>query len=141
MARRDSTNRFDNGYLRLLEGERALTKEQHAEALPLLETAYLLGRNNYFLESLAYGYLMSGDLAAAREKYEELITRRELGFESQESWILAHYQLGRISEALADTVQAVEYYGRFLNIWSDGDDELASLTGARIRLQALIGRG
>ncbi len=142
VARRDSTNRFDNGYLRLLEGERALTKEQHAEALPLLETAYLLGRlgrNNYFLESLAYGYLMSGDLAAAREKYEELITRRELGFESQESWILAHYQLGRISEALADTVQAVEYYGRFLNIWSDGDDELASLTDARTRLQALRG--
>jgi tetratricopeptide (TPR) repeat protein len=140
-ARRDTTNRVDKVFFHLLSGEAALAAEQYAEATQQLEMAHTLQADTYTLESLAYGYMMGGDLEAARAKYEELISHRQLGWEGQEYWTLAHYELGGIYEALGDTTRAIEYYDRFLNIWRDGDDELLALMGARIRLQALSGPG
>ena len=140
-ARRDSNNVSDNIFWHLSKGEGAVVAEQYAEATLQLEMAHTLQGDNYTLESLAYGYMMSGDLETARAKYEELISRRQIGWEGQEYWILAHYELGGIYEALGDTTRAIEYYDRFLNIWRDGDDDLLALRAARTRLQALSGPG
>ena len=93
--------------------------------------------DNYPLESVAYGYLMSGDMDQAMAKYEELISHKDFGWEAQEYWIRAHYQLGKIHEEKGNNEKAIQYYQRFLDIWKDADAGLPEVTEAKKRLTKL----
>jgi tetratricopeptide (TPR) repeat protein len=141
-TREDSNNRHDRAALSLIAGEILLARGEFDEAIRQLEIASaLFPRSNYYLESVAYAYLAKGDLDAAKRRYEELITRRDLAAEEQEYWILAHYRLGQIYAEQGDTARAADYYRRFLDIWAEGDDDLVALKDARNWVQGLRGPG
>ncbi|TFG57724.1 MAG: tetratricopeptide repeat protein, partial [Candidatus Aminicenantes bacterium] len=90
-------------------------------------------------ENLAYAFMKKGDNDKAIEKYLEFLKIEPLGYEAQENWILARYELGRLYEQKGQTAEAREYYGRFLEIWKDGDPDLPALGDAKKRLAALAG--
>ncbi|MCH7646286.1 MAG: hypothetical protein IH788_03715, partial [Nitrospinae bacterium] len=93
------SNRGDQAAYKLLSGEVELGRKNYDEAIELFEISNKLNEGNDALESLAYGYLVSGNVDEAISKYQELIARKNLGHEAQEYWILAHKQLGEIYEA------------------------------------------
>ncbi len=68
---------------------------------------------------------------------QDVIAEREIGWEAQEEWILAHYDLGRLYEANADEPNALRHYRDFLDIWSEADPDILSGVDARRRVAAL----
>ena len=134
------SNRGDQAAYKLLSGEVQLGRKNYDEAIELFEISYKLLEGNDALESLAYGYLVSGNVDAAISKYQELIARKHLGHEAQEYWILAHYQLGKIYEAKGEVEKAIEYYQQFVDIWKEGDEDLVDLINVKTRLAELQGR-
>ena len=60
-----------------------------------------------------------------------------LGWEPQESWFLARYELGRLYEDRGDTAHATQYYQELIDLWNNGDSDLVILADARRRLLAL----
>jgi tetratricopeptide (TPR) repeat protein len=132
-------NREDRAAFNILKGEIELAKGNHDKAVELFETAYTLKSDNYTLESLAQGYLMSHDLEQAIQKYEELVSEKSLGWEAQECWIQAHYLLGKIFEEKGDVEKAIQYFQRFFDIWKDADPDIPILIEAKKRLAKLKG--
>ncbi len=122
----------------ILKGEIQLARGNTAEALDLIETGVKLRHDSFTLESLANYYYRTGDLDMAITKYKEIIAiRGSLGWEAQEYWIKAHYNLGKIYEKKGNYEQAIIYYQDFLNIWKEADDDLPELIDARSRLTKL----
>ncbi len=133
-------NRLDRAALKLLQGELELARGNHDRALSLFEMAYKLREDNYALESLANGYLISGQPDRAAEKHEELIGNKSLGWEAQQYWIMAHQRLGRIYLEEERIEKAIEYYDTFLDIWREGDRDLPALVRVKKRLAELKGQ-
>ena len=137
-ARINKGNRSDTAAFNILKGEIQLARGNTAEALDLIETGVKLRHDSYTLESLANYYYNTGDLDMAISKYKELIDlRRSVGWEAQEYWIKAHYNLGKIYEKKGNYEQAIIYYRNFLNIWKDADNDLPELIDARARMKKL----
>ncbi|MDZ7635112.1 MAG: tetratricopeptide repeat protein [Bacteroidales bacterium] len=65
------------------------------------------------------------------------ISRRSLGWEAQDYWIKAHYNLGKLYEKKGNYEQAIICYQDFLEIWNAADDDLPELIDARSRLTKL----
>jgi tetratricopeptide (TPR) repeat protein len=130
-------NRNDRAIVNVLQGEIALTKGNTAEAVELFERAYLLREDIYVLESAANAYYQIKDLDKAVEKYSGIISNVDLGWEAQDCWILAHYQLGKIYEEKGDVEKAIQYYQKFLSLWKDADPGTAKVKDARRRLASL----
>ncbi|MCK4788110.1 MAG: protein kinase [Desulfobacteraceae bacterium] len=135
--RMNEESRNDRVSFNTLKGEIELAKDHYAEAVELLGVAHNLSEGNYALESLAYAYFKKGDMDKAIEKYEHLVANPNLGWEAQEYWIQAHYQLGKIYEEKGDLKKALEYYKRFLDIWKDADSDIPELDDAKQRLAEL----
>jgi len=135
--RMNEESRDDRVSFNILKGEIELAKGNHAEAVELLGIATNLRDDSYVLESLAYAYFKKGDFDKAIEKYEHLVTKLSLGWEAQECWIQAHYQLGNIYEEQGNTAKAIEYYQKFLDLWKDADPGIAEVEDARKRLAGL----
>jgi tetratricopeptide (TPR) repeat protein len=138
-SRMNQESSNDRAAVALLRGEIASGEGQHIEANEQFEMAYALRSDTYYLESLAHGYFVSGDLDAAKTRYQTISEHIDLGWEGQDPWVLSHYYLGRISEEKGDTESASRYYSRFLDIWQDGDEDLVALADAKDRLQHLVG--
>jgi tetratricopeptide (TPR) repeat protein len=136
-SRRIEGNRWDQAALNIPKGEIELSKANYAEAVDLFNMACQLRDDNYPLESLAYGCFKKGDMDQAIAKYELLISRKDLGWEAQEYWIQAHYQLAKLYEAKADRERAIQFYRRFLEIWKDADPGLPEVEDAKKRLAGL----
>jgi len=47
------------------------------------------------------------------------------------------YMLDKIYEQQGDTAKAIEYYGKFLDLWKDADPGIAEIENARERLAGL----
>ena len=137
-ARINKGNNSDTAAFNILKGEIQLARGNTAEALDPIETGVKLRRDSYTLESLANYYYVTGDLDMAISKYKEMIDiRTSLGWEAQEYWIKAHYNLGKIYEKKGNYEQAIIYYRDFINIWKDADNDLPELIDARSRLTKL----
>ena len=80
---------------------------------------------------------ISGDLDKAIANYELLISEKDWGWEAQEYWIHAHYQLGKIFEDKEDVQKAINYYQRYLDILKDADPGLPEVEDAKNKLAAL----
>jgi tetratricopeptide (TPR) repeat protein len=80
---------------------------------------------------------LSGDLNQAIAKYEMLINKKESGWEAQEYWIRAHFELGKIYDEKGDAQRAINYYQRFLDIFKDADPGLPNVEEAKKRLAGL----
>jgi tetratricopeptide (TPR) repeat protein len=131
-------NKADQSALNTLKGEIELAKGNNAEALDLIESAVKLRGDGYILESLANYYYKTGDLDLAIPRYQEIISiKNSLGWEAQEYWIEAHYNLGKIFEEQGNREQAIKYFQDFINIWKDADKDIPSLLDAKSRLTKL----
>jgi len=132
------SNQTDQAAFHLLKGEVELAEKKYEEAVNSFLLAARLGRSDVE-ENLAYAYLQKGDWDKAIEKYLEFIRVEPLGYEPQESWILAHYELGKLYQQKGQAEEARKYFGRFLEIWKDADPDLPVLIDARKRLAMLSG--
>jgi tetratricopeptide (TPR) repeat protein len=135
--RRNEGNRADEAAYNLLKGEIELARKNYDEALSLLEIAYRLRSDNYYLGPLAHVSLLMGDLDGAIRRYQETISNKDFGWEGQETWVLAHYYLGRACEQKGEKEKAMESYGKFLEIWRMADPDLPALVDAKKRLAEL----
>ncbi len=133
----NEVNRNDKAAYNVLKGEIELTRGNHEKAIDLFEIAYKLREDNFMLESLAYGYLVHRDLEKALDKYMLLVSRKNLGWEAQDYWIHAHYQLGKIYEETGKIDKSMQYYETLIDIWQEADNDLPVLLDAAARLAKL----
>jgi len=120
----------------LLRGEIALVEGKLSVAAASIELASQLNQNHGFIkEALGRAYFADGQLEKAEASFLEAIRLMHLGWESQEPWILAHYRLGLVYEALGDAENSRIYLEKFLDLWGSGDEGLVGVTDARRRLQ------
>jgi tetratricopeptide (TPR) repeat protein len=126
-----------------VEGRLAVARGEYRKATALLERAVLAAGMNgadAHRAMLALAYRLAGEPVRAESTYLALVeSKGALGWEPQESWILAHYELGKLYQERGDTAEAVHFFERFLTIWKDGDASLVPLADARARLHALEG--
>jgi len=130
------SNQSDQESFHLLNGEIALARRQYEEAIGSFGMAASLG-DNQLEDSLAFAYSKSGNLEKSIEKYEEFLKTDVLGYEGQELWVLAHYQLGRLYEQKGESAEAGKYFELFLDIWKDADPGIPEVEDARKRLADL----
>jgi tetratricopeptide (TPR) repeat protein len=126
------------------EARLELARGNYPHAIELLQQAVLVYRGlaGEYRLVLARAYQLNRDPERAVSTYLETVnTKGALGWEPQEGWILAHYELGKLYEEQGDTAKAIDYYGRFVDIWKDGDTDLVALADAHKRLRALSGPG
>jgi serine/threonine protein kinase/tetratricopeptide (TPR) repeat protein len=138
-------NKEDQAAAAGTEAELALARGDYANAVALLQQAVLAsgtsGADEY-RPALALAYRLTGDPVQAESTYLAMLaTGNALGWEPQEGWILAHYELGKLYQERGDTAKAVDFYDRFLTIWEDADPNLVALADARKRLRGLSGPG
>jgi tetratricopeptide (TPR) repeat protein len=115
-----------------LEGEVLLAGRRAAEAVPHLESAMRADSTSMTLESLAHATAAAGQLDRAVALYRQLGEAVEFGWEGQEYWHLAPYEVGRLEEARGRPAAAADAYERFLDLWRDGD-ALPAVLDARAR--------
>lgn len=122
--------------IELLQGEIALAEGNFSEAVTSLELADQLYKTEYGLikEALGRAYHASGQLEQSVASFLEVIRLTQLGYESQEPWILAHYHLGLVLGEMGETDQSHVYLERFLELWGSGDEDLIGVADARRRL-------
>jgi len=130
------SNQSDQAAFYLLNGEIALARQQFEEAINSFGMAANL-QSLLLEDSLALAYFRNGNLDKSIEKYQEFLQVDVLGYEGQELWILAHYQLGRLYEQKGETAEAVKFYERFLDIWKDADPGFPEVEDAGKRLTRL----
>lgn len=119
----------------LLRGEIALAEGNFSEAVISLELADQLYKTYGIIkEALGRAYHASGQLEQSVASFLEVIRLTQLGYESQEPWILAHYRLGLVLEEMGETDKSSFYLERFLELWGSGDEDLAGVADARKRL-------
>jgi tetratricopeptide (TPR) repeat protein len=80
--------------------------------------------------ALASAYRMQGRLDEAAAVHKEML--RIYGGHA-----LSHYELGRIYEEMKRPAEAKKEYAKFLEMWSEADEDLPPLIDARKRLAAL----
>jgi tetratricopeptide (TPR) repeat protein len=130
------SNQSDQASFYLLKGEIELAQKRFEEAISSFGMAASL-EGNQLEDSLAFAHFKSGNLDKAIEKYREFLETDVLGYEGQELWILAHYQLGRLYEEKGESAEAAKYYERFLDIWKEADPGIPEVEDARKRLTRL----
>lgn len=119
----------------LLRGALALARGTPERALPPLEAAASLQSDNVTRPLLARAYHESGQRAEAETLYRQVLSDISLGWEAQEPWLLAHYQLGRVLDDLGRPEEAREMYRRLAEIWSMADDDIPVLRDVHRRLE------
>ncbi|HUF67226.1 MAG TPA: protein kinase [Longimicrobiales bacterium] len=139
LVSRVGENDDDRAAQEFLEGEVALAEGNTAAALTSFERAAILPRqpSYVYLGALAGAQIAMGQSDAARSTLEQIVAGRSDGRESQEPWVLAHYELALLHDANGDSDSAIDMYARFLNLWDQADDGLAPVDHARQRLAEL----
>jgi tetratricopeptide (TPR) repeat protein len=133
------SNQGDQAALQRLKGEIELAERKYEEALASFGMVANL-REYQVQDGLAFAYFKSGNVDKAIEAYLRYVQKDMLGGEAQESWVLAHYQLGLLFEKKGDAAEAAKWYGRFLELWKDADPDIAEVAEAKRRLAALTPR-
>jgi len=126
----------DQAAFHRLKGEVELAGKKYDEAIASFEMAANL-RELMLEDTLALAYARSGNVGKAIEKYEEFLGKDVLGYEAQDVWSLAPYELGKLYEARGDVAAAAKWYGRFLESWKDADPDIAEVVDAKRRLVRL----
>jgi tetratricopeptide (TPR) repeat protein len=126
-------------------GEIAREGGDLAKAIGSFETSVkLLPEQNYktdlhilFLDSLASAYFQKGDWDKAQKNYEQIVTLTTGRLRWGDLYSKSFYWLGKIYQAQNQQEKAVEFYRRFLEIWSQADRGLPEIGDARKQLSAL----
>jgi eukaryotic-like serine/threonine-protein kinase len=138
-ARANLESKTDRSMLELLRGEVALARGNKAAAVGHLELGFSVDTSSYLLESLANALAEQGDLDRAAARFRAIIERQDRGFEGQEYWVHAHYELGRIYEAKGDAAEAARWYNALLELWKEADPGLPLLREVQERMARLRG--
>jgi tetratricopeptide (TPR) repeat protein len=113
-----------------------LARGSAAEALQQFRRARLVARCQVctaFAEAQAFEKLSQPDSAIAQ--YERFVNGHDTDAENREFFLAAALRrLGEMYESKGDRKMALEYYGRFVDLWKDADPELQPLV-ADIRKQ------
>ncbi len=122
-----------------IAGKIELAKGDLPKAVDYLErTRALDDLSPDYIATLASAYYQAGKLRAARKECEKipLITRRRAlrGY----VYAMNFYTLGKICEGQRNRAKAVEYYGKFLDLWKGADPVLHEVEDAKTRLARLV---
>jgi serine/threonine protein kinase/tetratricopeptide (TPR) repeat protein len=131
------SDQLDEVAFQLLKGEIEVSQGKFDSAIDSFTKAEAISPEHWPIEALAHAYYLKGDFQKANSKYQELIAINELGYEIQESTILAHYYVGKIQEQLGNKKAAVKSYSRFLEIWKAADEDLQPVIEAKKALDRL----
>jgi len=131
-------------YHRLM-GEIAREAGDLPKAIGSFETSVkLLPMQNYktdlhilFLDSLASAYFQKGDWDKAQKSYDQIVTLTTGRLRWGDLYSKSFYWLGKIYQAQNQKEKAVEFYRRFLDIWSQADRGLPEIGDARKQVAAL----
>ena len=122
----------------LLRGEIALAEGDADSAVPLFERARANRVDGLTAAGLARALVAAGRVDRAIEAYEAVLGHMELGWEAQQDWVLAHYELGRLHEARGQVREAIAFYSQFVTIWEEADvDAQPSVQAVRRRIESL----
>jgi tetratricopeptide (TPR) repeat protein/tRNA A-37 threonylcarbamoyl transferase component Bud32 len=104
----------------------ALARGDAAATLPLLRAAHHKAQCFFctaFAEGRAFERLSMPDSAIAA--YERLANEKYLDPESRDFYLAAALRrLGELYETRGDRQKAIEFYGRFVDLWKNADEEL-----------------
>jgi len=132
-------------YYHLLMGEIAIKEGDIQRAIDYFETARsLLSREHIktdihilFLDSLASAYYQNGDFNKAINEYEKIAGLSTGRLRWGDKYSQSFYWMGKIYQQQGNKKKAVEYYQKFLEIWSNADPELLELEDAKKQLAGL----
>ena len=131
------STRGDEAGLRLLRGEVALARGRAADAVNDFTLAHGLTPQSTTREALATAYLALGEREKAAAMFAEIIAEKEIGWESQHDWLMAHLRLGKLYEELGRRDEARKMYEALLTVWSGADADLLPARTARDAVQRL----
>jgi tetratricopeptide (TPR) repeat protein len=132
-----------------LMGSIELKRSNSKQAIENLEKALLLmplerdpwsaGQQAYFFDSLAQAYLEAGQQEKALVTYEKITQLTSGRLAWGVIYAKSFYQLGKINEMRGDRKKAIDYYGKFLDLWKDADPGQPEVDDTRKRLAGLKG--
>ena len=129
----DPKNSEDRSHLHRLEGEIALARGRHAQAVELMKVAVREDETMMSLEALARAAERAGETDEAIARYEAFIAGRDRawGWEPQQSWFDAHYALAALHAGRGNTARASQLLDALIAAWKDGDPGLPLIERAR----------
>jgi len=136
MLAKDTTSwtNMDRAAIPLVRGELALAQGDAATAADALARAVELNGATYEREALARALVSAGRTQEAVDAYQKTLSDSAIGWEVQEPWVLAHYELAQLYDALGDSAAALPLYRRLAEQWRAGDPDLPLLQSIRRRL-------
>lgn len=137
----DSNSTQQMGRLHFCQGEIALGRGDSKYAVELFKQSATKDQDStaFSMEALAYAYEKSGDLDNAIATYEQMFKRSEIsfGWEAQQRWIAARFNLALDYASQGNKDRARETLGALLSLWKDADPDLILLKQARIEYAKL----
>lgn len=122
----DSQNPEHMSDLQTLEAEVELAHGNKDRAIELFSLADKAKRSAMTIEGVAHAYKASGNTEQAIVWYELFLGSSDppLGWEPQQDWLAAHYQLARIYFSKGDKANAAKRLDWLLDAWKDADPGL-----------------
>jgi serine/threonine protein kinase/tetratricopeptide (TPR) repeat protein len=129
----DSQNPEHMSDLQTLEAEVELAHGNKERAIELFSLADKAKRSAMTIEGVAHAYKAAGNTEQAIVWYELFLGSSDppLGWEPQQDWLAAHYQLARIYFSKGDKANAQKQLDWLLDAWKDADPGLAVLKDAQ----------
>jgi tetratricopeptide (TPR) repeat protein len=90
---------------------------------------------------VAGAYDRAGDVDSALAYYEGFLSLKATRFDADRLWYAqAHRRTGELFEARGSREKALEYYGRFVELWKNADPELQPIVSdVKRRMARLVG--
>jgi tetratricopeptide (TPR) repeat protein/TolB-like protein len=140
--------RIEKSHLDLIQGRIELKRGRLSKAIDLLKSAQFPSIDAthpsiplcYYMEALALAYEQAGKLPQAREEYEKLLRLTGGRLLEGYAYAMSLYRLGKVCEGQGDRAKAIEYNGKFVELWKNADRTRPELEDARTRLAGLMSR-
>jgi DNA-binding winged helix-turn-helix (wHTH) protein/tetratricopeptide (TPR) repeat protein len=146
LAEADMNNARDRVEVQQLAGELELARGRAVKALALIDEAYQgesQARMPLVLESLGRAAVAAANTARAIEAYRQLVSIKGqwLGWEAQETWLLAHLELARLYRDSGQIPAARQTLDALLTRWRDADKDLPAMVAAlQLQNELLVSR-
>jgi serine/threonine protein kinase/predicted Zn-dependent protease len=126
------STRYKEEFFHHLKGRLYLAHLQFDSAIAAFEQALNLGPSDqpFFRQALADAYFESGRLDDAVAAYNKVL-------EFNPNYAYSHYMLGQAYQRKNLKREAIDHYGKFLEIWMYADEDRPLLQQARTRLAEL----
>jgi eukaryotic-like serine/threonine-protein kinase len=126
--------------MRWLEGEILVARGQTAAGIGALTAAEQEAGSTLQLVrlSLAHAHERAGNVDAAVAAHNEVLREAALGWEPQQAWLGAHYQVARLHKQRNEHDKALARLDALLALWQEADPDLPLLQAAR-RLRGELG--